>query len=834
MRKFLLIIVAMATISFGNAQTYQKIELGEIKNEFRVTNRNFEGLQLQSDLSSINLKGEVTKNGEFVTISADNLVRTFNPGMPDLPVVSKLIEVPFGANVVIKIVSYKEEIIDLNSKGISLKIIPAQPSVSKSEDTDKLPFYFDEKVYTTNEYINQEIAFYEESGIMRDKRIGRVELRPIQYNPVANTLKVLNNLVVDISFENPDEQKTNDIKQKYSSPYFNGAVNTINNLNSSKSILWDTPVTYVIVSDPMFETQLQEFIEWKRLKGFHVIEGYTDDPSVGTTTTSIKAYLQNLYNNPAAGVNPPTFVLFVGDYQQVTSFSSSEIANHVTDLRFCEYTNDNIPEVFYGRFSAQNTSQLQPQIDKTLLYEKYQMADPSYLGTAMLVAGVDSDWAPTAGNGAINYSNGYYVNEAHGVNPLTYLYNDAANSTVMASNNSEAAASILGYMNQGLGFANYTAHCSPDGWYNPSFEIPNVNSLTNVGKYGIWIGNCCQSLMFATNDACFGEAGLRKENGGAIGIIGGTESTYWYEDYWWGIGLKDGDMTANPTYEETGEGVYDAVYHDKANELNNPESWYIAQGQFNMVGNLAVEASTSTRKQYYWEIYHLMGDPSLVPYLRVPFASDVTPSPSTLLLGMTSLTVNTVPYAYVALSQDGELVATNIANSSGTATLTFESSALSVGEADLVVTAQNFQPYIGTISVTPADEPYVVLNSFTTSATPNYGQTIDINAVFENVSESPYNASNVQGTITTESIYATINDNSASVGTVNAGAQVSINEAFNVTIANNVPDQTPIVFTLNLTAEYNGDDYNWTESFTLTANAPVLSIGEVTISDGGS
>ncbi|EKD84080.1 MAG: hypothetical protein ACD_39C00259G0002 [uncultured bacterium] len=34
-----------------------------------------------------------------------------------------------------------------------------------------------------------------------------------------------------------------------------------------------------------------------------------------------------------------------------------------------------------------------------------------------------------------------------------------------------------------------------------------------------------------------------------------------------------------------------------------------------VAGNLAVEASSSSRKQYYWEVYHLMGDPSLKTYM---------------------------------------------------------------------------------------------------------------------------------------------------------------------------------------------------------------------------
>ncbi|HSH53248.1 MAG TPA: C25 family cysteine peptidase, partial [Bacteroidales bacterium] len=666
-----------------------KINLEKSKNfSFELIQKKKDGFLAEQKTGSFEIISEETEKGSFSEIHIGNLMKTFNAGAPDLPVISKLIEIPLGADIKVDILSYDVEEIDLNQRGIQSQIIPAQPSESKSDDGKNRKFYFNEKIYSSDDFYGDELVKVEESGIMRYVRFGRLQISPMKYNPVKNKLRVFTNIKFKVEFSDIDYAKSNEFKRKYANSYFQGLEKiAINHIPASgKELMDDSSITYVIVSDPMFETQLQDFVAWKKLKGFHVIEAYTNDSSVGTTTASIKTYLQGLYENPEAGVNPPSFILFVGDIQQIPSFTSPLSTGHYTDLRYCEYTDDNIPEVYYGRFSAQNTSQLQPQIDKTLLYEKYLMADPSYLGDAMLVAGVDVDWASTAGNGAINYTNGYYVNEEHGVNPLTYLYNDEANSTVMASNNSGASASVLSYMNQGLGFANYTAHCSPSGWYDPGFSTSDVHTLTNVGKYGIWIGNCCQSLMFGY-DECFGEAGLRKEDGGAIGIIGGTESTYWYEDYWWAIGLKDGDLVSDPTYEETGLGVYDAAYHDKANEVNDPTTWYIAQGQFNVVGNLAVEASTSTRKQYYWEIYHLMGDPSLVPYLREPDAMIVSATPSTLMVGMSSLTVNAEPYAYVALSFNGELLDAQRADGTGQVTLNFD--ALSnVGEADLVVTCQ--------------------------------------------------------------------------------------------------------------------------------------------------
>ena len=53
--------------------------------------------------------------------------------------------------------------------------------------------------------------------------------------------------------------------------------------------------------------------------------------------------------------------------------------------------------------------------------------------------------------------------------------------------------------------------CGSSGWSDPAFENVDVSSLQNNGKYGVMIGNCCQSNKFDVN-VCFGEKLLRENN----------------------------------------------------------------------------------------------------------------------------------------------------------------------------------------------------------------------------------------------------------------------------------------------------------------------------------
>ena len=602
MKKYLIILLSIffTEISFSQSKVLNLKKA--TKNSFVVnkSSKSDDILEVNTNLSSIIADIKSTKFGEYFILESDGLVKTFNLGKPNIPIFGKLIELPLEASVKFKIISYDEEIIDLATNGISQKLIPAQPSISKSQELDT--FYYDEKTYNEDKYSNTEIMSFEEIGILRSSRLGRIIINPIQYNPVKNKLRILNNLKIEIEFIGSNQTKTLEMKRKYSSTLFNNIIdNSTINSNTLTKQLTSGKITYVIIADRMFESTLSPFITHKQNLGYNVIVGYTDNPSVGNTTTSIKSYLGNLYNNPSNGYNPPQYVLLVGDIDKIPSFTSkitdAYYKDHITDLYYFDYTNDNIPDVFYGRFSASNTTQLIPQIYKTLEYEQYAMPDPTYLNETVLVAGNDATHELKWGNGQVNYGSNEYFNSMNGISAHTYLQDEPIGGNY--------SNKIISNINNGVGIANYSAHCSASGWADPSFTISDISNLTNVHKYGLWIGNCCRSNRFSESE-CFGEAALRASNKGAIGYIGATDYTLWDEDFWWAVGYKT--VTANPIYNKNHLGAFDRLFHTHGEATDD---WYVTQGQIVVGGNLAVQESSSTYKLYYWEIYHLMGDPSI-------------------------------------------------------------------------------------------------------------------------------------------------------------------------------------------------------------------------------
>ncbi|MBT3208444.1 MAG: hypothetical protein HN704_10280 [Bacteroidetes bacterium] len=823
--KYIVSFVVVCLFSFGGfSQNSKKIDFPNKKSGLKIVESDYSNLKLVNSISLMKVEKVSTKKGMFAKLLIDGFSSAGEIGYPELPTLNKLIEIPYGAKVKIKLVSFDEQIVSLSDYGFTEKIIPVQPSYTKNIDPTKEEFKYNEAYYNGNEkQIVPEIAQVEVLGFMRGVQVGKLIVSPFQYNPVENSMKILHNIELKITFENANVSYTKQLKSAGCSPFFNNSFAEIINYQSeqTKDTITSYPVKYVIVSDPMFQTALQPFVNWKTKKGFDVIEAYTGTANVGTTKESIKAYLSSLFFSGTASDPSPSFVLLVGDIAQIPTYTGIS-ASHNTDYYYAEYTGDIFPDVYIGRFSANNLTELQPQIDKTLEYEQYLMADPSFLNEVVLIAGVDGSYAATHGNGQINYGTSNYFNAAHGVTSHTYLY---GSGSPIVSNSSAASPAIIQNVSNGVGFANYTAHCSASGWADPSFTTSNVSGLQNAGQYPLMIGNCCQSSSFGDYE-CFGEAVLRAANKGALGYIGASNNSYWNEDFYYGVGV--GTVTANPTYAGTGLGAYDRLFHDNG-EL--PSEWFVTQGQINYAGNMAVSQSSSSADLRYWEMYHLFGDPSLTPYLSVPSALNAS-YPASVPVGTASLTVNTEALAYVAISMNNILLDAKLANTAGVANLSFPAFA-NVGVAHIVVTKQNRQPFIDSLMIITSNQAFVGFNNFSindasqnNNSQADFGESIFLNVNLNNIGN--VDAINVNAQLSTNDSYITLIDSIANWGNLTASSNSMLNNAFQISIDNDVPNQHNVSFTLNIT---DANSNQWTASFSMNVNAPQLEIGSITIND---
>lgn len=774
-------------------------------NSTRVIENKYSSLQVLNTISSFSPQLLKTDKGEFVEILINSYSKSNTIGSPQLPVLSKLIEIPEGSIPEVKVISYELKEYKLADYGITQKLLPAQAPQSKNSNQN-IVTAINRKVYEANSFYGEVLARLEVAGYLRGVELANLILSPVEYNPVTNTIRVYDNLLVEIDFAGTGNLKTVERTTKTESPYFKNVFSNVLNYlpaDTKSGSTASVPVKFVIVSDPMFKDALQPFVKWKTRRGFNVIEAYTNNPDVGASLTSIKAYLQNLYVSATPTDPAPTFVLFVGDIAQIPSFNCGD---HVSDLYYCEYTGDYLPEVFYGRFSANTVEELLPQINKTMQYEQFLMPDPSYLNEVVLSAGADVSHQLRWSNGQVNYGTAYYFNEAHNLEPHIYLQPEPVGGNY--------SINIQSNISKGVSYANYSAHGSAEGWADPTFTISDVAKLQNAGKYGLMVGNSCQTNAFDQNS--FGEALLRVENKGAVGYIGASGLTYWDEDYWWGVG--NGSVVSNPTYENSGLGAYDRLFHDHGEPRSG---WYSTMGQMVFAGNLAVQESNSEMKKQYWESYCLMGDPSTMIYFGVPPALSVNYN-SLLPLKATNFEVRTEPFASVAISKNNILHGVAVADENGLAVVTLQPFSES-GFADFVITSQNRQPYIDSVRVATPEGPYMVLKNVGISDCdgnnnnqPESGEPLAIDISLDNVGNS--DAIKAKSRLSTTDKYITIQADSYTWPLIRANGSASAEKVFSLKVSDDVPD----MHTGNFTISTQTDSGTFNSEYHIRVYAPKL------------
>lgn len=133
----------------------------------------------------------------------------------------------------------------------------------------------------------------------------------------------------------------------------------------------------------------------------------------------------------------------------------------------------------------------------------------------------------------------------------------------------------------------------------------------------------------------------------------------------------------------------------------------------------------------------------------------------------------------------------------------------------------------------PPNQPWLVYKSHmvndaagNSNGLLDFGETTKLNITMENIGDQPSTA--VTTTLTTLSPYITITDGTENLGNFDAAQIKTFTEAFEVTVAPNVPDGEIIIFTLT---SVDAADSTFRSNFNVEAHAPALAAGTLTIND---
>jgi len=511
------------------------------------------------------------------------------PGVPDLPVLRKKIELPYGSGYSVEILDSQSYTGTLGEDGLPAFIperaIEREKCGLESDDCEptevQTPSNF-QNIYPASpvQLIN--------TFIVRGHQVGQMEFWPVVYDQANQTLEVFQSITIRISIHEPDLRVSSDRSTAFTSPAFTNLLSDqIINYDDSIQIestrdIGNEPI--LIIAPDAFISSLSPLVNLKESQGHPAsLVGLS---TTGSTPESIKAYIKNAYDN---WISPPTYVLLVGDVNNgansMPAFTGQSSLT-VTDLYYGTVDgSDWIPDVFVGRLPARNTTQLNTMINNLAAYDNLTGGE-GWVKKAALLASDDANYWQIA-EGTQNYVINNHTQPAGytGTFPTSPI---AGGDKLYAHTYAAGNTNVVNAINNRRALIAYSGHGSRVSWGGPSYNQSNIRAITSTGTYSVVNSFACITGDFNETES-FGETWLLQPNKGAVAFLGSSASTFWGPD--------------------------DALERAMMDSLFSGAEFANVVGSFRFSGLMEIEATRpgtgTAQSRYYWESYNLLGDPSL-------------------------------------------------------------------------------------------------------------------------------------------------------------------------------------------------------------------------------
>ncbi|TKJ41088.1 hypothetical protein CEE37_05320 [candidate division LCP-89 bacterium B3_LCP] len=713
-------------------------------------------------------------------------------GFPRLPRINRSLRIPDDGIMSFEIIS--SNYIEIKN----IDIAPSKGHLLRSVDPNTVPYTFAE-VYQKDAFFPAEIANIRKPYIMRDYRGAVVEMNAFQYNPVARVLRIYTDITIEVKKTVSGGENTlvrsrsltridPQFKKIYQRRFANFSGLDYPTLCESGEML--------IICYDEFIDEMSDFVAWKIQRG--IPTELVPASEAGNTPEQIKSYIQDYYHS-----HDLCYVLFVGDAAQIPTFSrdldSDPIYSQLVGT-------DSYPDIFVGRFSAENIAQVATQVQRTIDYERYPDPSGSWYDKGFGIASTEGPFPEHYGE----YDYTHMTNIAYKLLDHTYTQVDSAYDPWCTM---EMA---VDFINDGKSILFYTGHGGPEGWGTSGISTAEVDRFVNSNMLPHVNSVACNTGQFVEY-TCLGEAWLRATHEstglptGGIGFYGSVEG-----------------MTGAPPLDMQDEAI-DVLVADSMLTL----------GGICFSGSMLMMDNYPYPDVGPWEFANLtiFGDPSVSLRGGVPYSPLVSHNPE-VPVGTSSFYVSvTSPYGAVkgamVCGMNQDVYATAVTNASGQATLTFDPPISSPGSLTLTVSGGDMIPYTIDLDIIDPSTAYVIYEDhiIQDDLTGNgngqleFYETIELGIVVLNDGASA--ASNISGTITTDNPLVTVNRDSVWIGAIAAGSTTTVDRAFEFSVNPQIEDLQPVTFLLTTT---NGIDI-WESSFSVIVHAPDVVFSDLFIDD---
>lgn len=778
----------------------------------------------------------IKKIDNFNRITIEGLSYNYEPGHPELPMLPVQIVIPAGEEAVTVEISYKIA----ESIAGTYNVFPRQTPYPISYQGEVSFVEPANEIYSKNEFYPAELVSDVTTQYLRGHSIALLNLFPVQFNPVSQELLYYSSITISVKtkptaqaassfqrFYRDDTSTQNRVKQLVCNPE---EVSFYPASNRNREITYD----YIIITSSTYESDFADFIEFKIGQGYNVFlkttnEIYTEYTGADNAD-KIRNFIIDAYETLGA-----EYILLGGDTAIIphrgfwVNSSGTEDYNIPSDLYFSgldrigtgtgpdwnvdgdgkwgeHFEADYFSEVYIGRISAENSAEFSAAINKQIMYQNNPViADLE----KSLMVGEELNNAPQTNGGDYKdqivtggYFNGYTT---------AGLSGNFSNDTLYDRDGWWSSNQLFNKMNSGINILNHLGHSNVDyamKLYNSSVTNSNITVNGVNHNYFIIYSQGCLPAAFEQN--CIAEKFTTIENGCVV-FVGNTRYG-WY--------MPGGTNSSSQLMDRE---FFDALFGEDITQVGpmNADS----------KEDNAAQCSNDNIRWVYYELT-LLGDPSLDVWTATP-EDIIATFQSSIPMGTTEIDFQTdAPYARFGLIQNGEIIGNGIADASGDATIEFFEPLITPETISVSIIAHNKNRFESELIIV-SNEPYVIFESYNVNdplgngnSLPDFDESITFDISLQNV--GTVTANGVTAVLSVEDDYITITSDNNTFGDMTAQQIVTVPDAFALDIADDVPDQHNVMFTIAASGAGQSD---WTSNFIMTVNAPELFSDSFIVND---